>query len=47
LAAVEVVLAEATSRNLLMQRSSDFWSITELGHRFLNDLQSLFLMRGE
>ena len=42
IAAIEAPLREATARGLL-SNGSDRWQATELGQRFLNDLQTLFL----
>jgi putative oxygen-independent coproporphyrinogen III oxidase len=42
IAAIEDPLREATARGLL-SHGSDRWQPTELGQRFLNDLQALFL----
>jgi coproporphyrinogen III oxidase-like Fe-S oxidoreductase len=40
--AIEDPLRDATARGLL-SHGSDRWQATELGQRFLNDLQALFL----
>jgi coproporphyrinogen III oxidase-like Fe-S oxidoreductase len=42
MASVERKLAEAEARGLLTSRA-DSWRPTELGRRFLNDLQASFL----
>jgi oxygen-independent coproporphyrinogen-3 oxidase len=39
-------LDEAQRKGLLERRASGQWRVTELGQRFLNDLQALFLPEG-
>lgn len=40
---VVVTIAEAESKGLLAQHDKDHWRPTDLGRRFLNDLQEMFL----
>lgn len=40
---VAFAIAQAEARGLLQRRGSDAWLPTELGRRFLNDLQAVFL----
>jgi len=40
---VVVTIAEAAARGFLQRESGDHWRPTELGQRFLNDLQAMFL----
>jgi oxygen-independent coproporphyrinogen-3 oxidase len=39
-------LAEAQRKGLLEQTGAGKWRVTELGQRFLNDLQAVFLPAG-
>lgn len=40
---VSTTIAQAEARQLLVKESPDLWRPTELGQRFLNDLQAMFL----
>ncbi len=42
-AQIAPVVAEASRKRLLQEAGSGRWRVTELGQRFLNDLQALFL----
>jgi oxygen-independent coproporphyrinogen-3 oxidase len=42
-AAIERAMDEARGKGLLDRGASGRWRVTELGQRFLNDLQALFL----
>ncbi|HEY7639483.1 MAG TPA: radical SAM family heme chaperone HemW [Steroidobacteraceae bacterium] len=46
-ATVAGAVAEAQRRGLLQQAGAGRWQVTELGQRFLNDLQALFLPAGQ
>ena len=46
-ATVGGAVAEAEGRGLLRREEAGRWRVTELGQRFLNDLQALFLPVGQ
>jgi oxygen-independent coproporphyrinogen-3 oxidase len=46
-ATVAEAVAEAERKGLLRRAGAARWRVTELGQRFLNDLQALFLPAGQ
>ena len=46
-ATVAGAIADAEGKGLLQRVQADRWRVTELGQRFLNDLQALFLPAGQ